>query len=71
MALVDKMVAGYHTGFAKSIQNYSQILHLFEDSKEQVCCVVVVGCARCACARRTWSMYDSSSAIALTAWRFA
>lgn len=34
--LVDKMVQGYHSGFAKSIQNYSQILYLFADSKEQV-----------------------------------
>ncbi len=36
MGLVDKMVQGYHSGFAKSIQNYSQILHLFGDAKEQV-----------------------------------
>eukprot|EP00775_Hariotina_reticulata_P001681 gene1681-2025_t len=33
--LVDKMVQGYHSGFAKSIQNYSQILQLFGDAKEQ------------------------------------
>lgn len=36
VTLVDRMVQGYHSGFAKSIQNYSQILHLFGDAKEQV-----------------------------------
>lgn len=30
------MVQGYHSGFARSIQNYSQILHLFGDAKDQV-----------------------------------
>lgn len=34
--LVDTLVAGYHSGFAKSIQHYSTILHLFADAKEQV-----------------------------------
>uniref|UniRef100_A0A383V4Z3 Exocyst complex component Sec8 n=1 Tax=Tetradesmus obliquus TaxID=3088 RepID=A0A383V4Z3_TETOB len=36
VTLVDQMVQGYHSGFAKSIQNYSQILQLFGDAKEQV-----------------------------------
>lgn len=34
--LLDMVVEGYHTGFARSIQNYSQILQLFEDSRQQV-----------------------------------
>eukprot|EP00878_Enallax_costatus_P035229 GHUV01039237.1.p1 GENE.GHUV01039237.1~~GHUV01039237.1.p1 ORF type:complete len:191 (+),score=32.53 GHUV01039237.1:1293-1865(+) len=34
--LVDNMVQGYHSGFARSIQNYSRILQLFGDAKEQV-----------------------------------
>ena len=34
--LVDQVVQGYHGGFARSIQNYSQILHLFSEAKEQV-----------------------------------
>jgi hypothetical protein len=34
--LVDGMVQGYHSGFARSIQNYSQILHLFGEAKDQV-----------------------------------
>lgn len=34
--LVDMVVENYHPGFARSIQNYSQILQLFQDSKEQV-----------------------------------
>lgn len=34
--LVDVVVEGYHQGFAKSIQNYSQILQLFAETKEQV-----------------------------------
>lgn len=34
--LVDMVVEGYHPGFARSIQNYSQILQLFQDSREQV-----------------------------------
>jgi hypothetical protein len=33
---VDQVVQGYHSGFARSIQNYSQILHLFTEAKEQV-----------------------------------
>ncbi|KAI8462821.1 MAG: hypothetical protein J3K34DRAFT_527482 [Monoraphidium minutum] len=36
MALVDALAAGYHSGFARSIQNYSQILQLFGDSAQQV-----------------------------------
>ncbi|KAF6259795.1 hypothetical protein COO60DRAFT_1625953 [Scenedesmus sp. NREL 46B-D3] len=39
VTLVDQMVQGYHSGFAKSIQNYSQILQLFGDAKEQVDCL--------------------------------
>eukprot|EP00198_Chlamydomonas_reinhardtii_P011037 XP_001700374.1 component of the exocyst complex [Chlamydomonas reinhardtii] len=35
-AQLDAVVEGYHTGFARSIQNYSQILALFAESKEQV-----------------------------------
>jgi hypothetical protein len=35
-SLVDTVVQGYHSGFARSIQNYSQILHLFTEAKEQV-----------------------------------
>ena len=34
--LVDNVVQGYHNGFNKAIHNYSQILHLFAVSKEQV-----------------------------------
>ncbi len=34
--LVDQVVQGYHSGFARSIQNYSQILQLFTEAKEQV-----------------------------------
>jgi hypothetical protein len=34
--LVDGMVQGYHSGFARSIQNYSQILNLFGEAKDQV-----------------------------------
>lgn len=30
------MVEGYHSGFNKSIHNYSQILRLFTESKMQV-----------------------------------
>ena len=30
--LVDVVVEGYHQGFAKSIQNYSQILQLFAET---------------------------------------
>ncbi|KXZ42768.1 hypothetical protein GPECTOR_119g399 [Gonium pectorale] len=33
---LDAVVEGYHAGFARSIQNYSQILQLFEESKQQV-----------------------------------
>jgi hypothetical protein len=36
LGLVDRMVQGYHGGFVKSIQNYSQILQLFTEAKEQV-----------------------------------
>ena len=35
--LVDGVVEGYHSGFARSIQNYSLILQLFQESKQQVC----------------------------------
>lgn len=34
--LVEALVQGYHSGFAKSIQNYSQILQLFGEAKDQV-----------------------------------
>ncbi|KAK9815816.1 hypothetical protein WJX72_010122 [[Myrmecia] bisecta] len=34
--MVDDVVQGYHNGFNKAIHNYSQILHLFADSKGQV-----------------------------------
>ncbi|MEW5303809.1 MAG: hypothetical protein WDW36_006464 [Sanguina aurantia] len=34
--LVDVVVDGLHVGFARSIQNYSHILQLFNESKEQV-----------------------------------
>ena len=34
--LVDAVVEGYHSGFNKSIHNYSQILRLFTESKLQV-----------------------------------
>lgn len=34
--LVDNVVQGYHSGFNKAIHNYSQILHLFSVSKDQV-----------------------------------
>lgn len=34
--LVDVVVDGLHVGFARSIQNYSHILQLFKESKEQV-----------------------------------
>ena len=34
--LVDTVVQGYHSGFNKAIHNYSQILHLFSVSKDQV-----------------------------------
>lgn len=34
--LVDEVVQAYHNGFNKAIHNYSRILHLFSDSKEQV-----------------------------------
>lgn len=35
-ALVDEVVQRHHGGFARSIQNYSQILQLFEEAKEQL-----------------------------------
>jgi hypothetical protein len=41
VTLVDQMVQGYHSGFAKSIQNYSQILQLFGDAKEQVMVITI------------------------------
>lgn len=41
VTLVDQMVQGYHSGFAKSIQNYSQILQLFGDAKEQVMMITI------------------------------
>ena len=34
--LVDEVVDCYHSGFAKAIHNYSQILDLFSESKLQV-----------------------------------
>jgi hypothetical protein len=34
--LVDDVVQAYHNGFNKAIHNYSRILHLFSESKEQV-----------------------------------
>ncbi len=34
--LVDEVVQDYHAGFNKSIHNYSQILVLFTQAKEQV-----------------------------------
>ncbi|GFR46534.1 hypothetical protein Agub_g8125, partial [Astrephomene gubernaculifera] len=33
---LDAVVEGYHAGFARSIHNYSHILQLFGESKEQV-----------------------------------
>ena len=33
--LVDDVVQAYHNGFNKAIHNYSQILRLFSDAKEQ------------------------------------
>jgi hypothetical protein len=36
VALVDALATGYHSGFARSIQNYSQILQLFGDAAQQV-----------------------------------
>jgi hypothetical protein len=36
IALVDALATGYHSGFARSIQNYSQILQLFGDATQQV-----------------------------------
>ncbi len=30
------VVEGYHKGFTRSIQNYSQILALFQDARQQV-----------------------------------
>lgn len=38
-ALVDDVVAGYHAGFSASIQNYSRILRLFEESRQLVTAV--------------------------------
>jgi hypothetical protein len=35
---VDEVVQSYHNGFNKAIHNYSRILHLFSESKEQVWC---------------------------------
>jgi hypothetical protein len=46
-ALVDALVQGYHAGFAKSIQNYSQILHLFGEAKEQARCCCCCCCCCC------------------------
>lgn len=34
--LVDDVVAAYHNGFNKAIQNYSSILRLFGEAKTQV-----------------------------------
>jgi hypothetical protein len=34
-AQLDSVVEAYHTGFARAIQNYSAILALFTESKEQ------------------------------------
>ncbi|GFH16572.1 Sec8_exocyst domain-containing protein, partial [Haematococcus lacustris] len=34
--LVDMVVEGYYTGFAHSIQSYSQILQQFQDARQQV-----------------------------------
>lgn len=36
LSLVDALAARYHSGFARSIQNYSQILQLFGDATGQV-----------------------------------
>ena len=33
---MDDVVEVYHEGFAKSIQNYSRILQLFQETKQQV-----------------------------------
>ena len=35
-ALVESVVEGYHAGFNKSAHNYSQILRLFTDSRQQL-----------------------------------
>ncbi|KIY97399.1 component of the exocyst complex [Monoraphidium neglectum] len=35
MSLVDALATGYHSGFARSIQNYSRILQLFGDATQQ------------------------------------
>ena len=34
--LVDEVVQSYHNGFNKAIHNYSRILRLFSESKDQV-----------------------------------
>ena len=34
--LVDDVVQSYHNGFNKAIHNYSRILRLFSESKDQV-----------------------------------
>ena len=38
-AQLDSVVEAYHNGFARAIQNYSAILALFAESKEQVRCL--------------------------------
>ncbi len=35
-AQLDAVVSAYHVGFARSIQNYSQILEQFHEAKDQV-----------------------------------
>lgn len=34
---MDDVVQSYHNGFNKAIHNYSRILRLFSESKDQVC----------------------------------
>lgn len=47
--LVDDVVAAYHNGFNKAIQNYSSILRLFGDAKSQVRRVCHATCATGRC----------------------
>lgn len=50
--MVDMVVEGYHVGFARSIQNYSQILALFQDARQQVRCLATLFTALCLRIRR-------------------
>ena len=45
--LVDDVVQSYHNGFNKAIHNYSRILRLFSESKDQVSLQSRVSLHRC------------------------